>query len=153
MEIGIIGFGQFGQFAAKHMKNCKVFAADRSDKKNIADGVTFTSIKEAASKEIVILSVPINKFESVVNEIKDFLKPGALVLDVCSVKVKPARIMEKLMPKNVEIIATHPLFGAAVTRYLFIDSAPQHHSTYTFASNRGTMRSTLGASAIDCLLS
>lgn len=110
MEIGIIGFGQFGQFAAKHLKdNFKVFAADKFKKK--AEGVSFVSIEEAASKDIVIVAVPINQFEKTLLEIRGFLKKGALLLDVCSVKVKPAELMKKLIPSNVEIIATHPLFG------------------------------------------
>lgn len=114
MEIGIIGFGQFGQFAAKQLKeNFKVFVADAFDKKKEAEGlgVSFTSIKEVASKDIVVVSVPINQFEKTLLEIKGSLKKGALLFDVCSVKVKPAKLMEELIPKDVEIVATHPLFG------------------------------------------
>ena len=114
MELGIIGFGQLGQFAAKHLKEYfKVFAADKFDKRKEAKeiGISFVSIEEAASKDIVIVSVPISQFENSFREIKDCFKKGALVLDVCSVKVKPAKIMEELAPTNVEIIATHPLFG------------------------------------------
>jgi prephenate dehydrogenase len=33
------------------------------------------------------------------------------VVDVGSVKVKPAEIMEKLLPGDVAVVATHPLFG------------------------------------------
>lgn len=114
MQIGIIGFGQLGQFAAKHLKNhAEIFAADKFNKEKQAKqlGVSFVPIKQAASKDIVIVSVPINQFESTFKEIKDYFKKGALVLDVCSVKVRPAEIMERLAPKDVEIIAAHPLFG------------------------------------------
>jgi len=114
MQIGIIGFGQLGQFAAKHLKNhAEIFAADKFNKRKQAKklGINFVPIKKAASKDIVIVSVPINQFESTFKEIKDSFKKGALVLDVCSVKVKPAKIMKKLAPKETEIIAAHPLFG------------------------------------------
>jgi len=114
MEIGIIGFGQFGQFAAKHLKeHFKVFAADKSDKSNEAEklGVGFVSLAEAASKDIVIMSVPINAFENILKQIKSHLKKGALLIDVCSVKVKPAKAMQELVSKDIEVIATHPLFG------------------------------------------
>jgi len=114
MKIGIIGFGQLGQFIAKHLsKNFEVFAADKVDRTKEADeiGTKFVSCNEAASKDIVIVSVPISKFEEVMNNIKGSLKKGSLLIDVCSVKAKPAKIMDKLVPEGVEIIATHPLFG------------------------------------------
>ena len=39
------------------------------------------------------------------------LKPGTLVIDVCSVKKLPSEIMLKFLPENVNILATHPMFG------------------------------------------
>ena len=114
MKIGIIGFGQLGKFAAKHLKEkFEVFVADKFDKTKEAEeiGVEFVSLEEAASKEIIIIAVPIGVFEKTLIKIKDFFKPGALLLDVCSVKVKPAEAMKRLVRKDVEIIATHPLFG------------------------------------------
>jgi prephenate dehydrogenase len=39
------------------------------------------------------------------------MRPGALVLDVGSVKTFPAEVMGRGLPENVEIVATHPLFG------------------------------------------
>ena len=114
MKIGMIGFGQFGQFAAQHLK--KKFEVVVSDKKNLNEeaknlGIEFVSLREAASREIVIISVPINRFKQTLLEIEPFLMKNALVLDVCSVKVKPVQLMEDILPKEVEIIATHPLFG------------------------------------------
>ena len=44
-------------------------------------------------------------------QIAPLLKPGAIVADVCSVKVYPARWMQELLPPSVEILATHPMFG------------------------------------------
>lgn len=114
MEIGIIGFGQLGQFIAKHLKkHFKTAAADKFDKSEEAKalGTDFVSISDAASKEVVILAVPINQFEGTLKQIIPNLKPGALLLDVCSVKMKPAEIMQAIVPKNVDVIATHPLFG------------------------------------------
>ncbi|MBI3364494.1 MAG: prephenate dehydrogenase/arogenate dehydrogenase family protein [Ignavibacteriae bacterium] len=39
------------------------------------------------------------------------LRIGALVIDVCSVKEQPVRWMKSLLPKDVLILGTHPLFG------------------------------------------
>lgn len=68
-------------------------------------------VETVEEADIVVPAVPISAFEDVIKEISPKLKPGALVLDVCSVKVHPVNIMKKYLPKNVEIIATHPLFG------------------------------------------
>tara|TARA_Y100000310_G_scaffold331523_1_gene405239 strand:+ start:520 stop:1248 length:729 start_codon:yes stop_codon:yes gene_type:complete len=114
MELGIIGYGNFGQLVAEHLKkHFHVFVADKSNKKKQAQKqkVNFVSINEAASKKIVIISVPINQFENTLKRIRSDLSPDALVFDVCSVKSKPAKLMKRILPAGVEIIATHPLFG------------------------------------------
>ncbi len=77
MKIGIIGFGQLGQFAAKHLINgFDVLAADKFDRRKEADeiGAKFVSMEEAASQDVVIVSVPISRFESALMEIRGFLK-------------------------------------------------------------------------------
>ncbi len=39
------------------------------------------------------------------------VKPGALVIDVASVKTGPAKLMQDILPAHADIIGTHPLFG------------------------------------------
>ncbi|MBR9706502.1 bifunctional chorismate mutase/prephenate dehydrogenase [Candidatus Pacearchaeota archaeon] len=114
LKIGIIGFGAMTQFMVSFLKQkAEIFVSDIKDKSKLAEklGVKFVSVQEAAKKDIVILAPPVNQLKQCMLEIKDLLNPGALLLDVCSVKVKPINIMLKLAPNNVEIIGTHPLFG------------------------------------------
>jgi len=113
-EIGLIGFGNFGKFLCKHLK--EHFDITVSDVIDISKSTKELSVKagsleEVASKEIVIIAVPVQYFESTIEGIKGFVKPSALILDVSSVKIKPIKIMKKLLPKNVNILGTHPLFG------------------------------------------
>jgi len=68
-------------------------------------------LKEAASCDVVLLCVPISEMENTVKSIRKHIRKGTLVMDVCSVKEYPAKIMKKLLPKHTQIIATHPLFG------------------------------------------
>jgi prephenate dehydrogenase len=79
-------------------------------------GVDYTSSNEDAvsSADIVILSIPINAVSTVMPEIAPFLNKGSLIMDVTSVKEKPAEIMQKYVPEGVEIIPTHPLFGPRI---------------------------------------
>lgn len=105
-SIGIIGHGRFGKLAAQRLKkHFQVKIYDKAAKKTKAE------LKEAASCDIVLLCVPISEIENTVKSIRQHIRKGALVMDVCSVKEYPARIMKKLLPKHAEIIATHPLFG------------------------------------------
>jgi prephenate dehydrogenase len=113
-EIGIIGFGQFGQFMARYLARWfDVAVCDVAERKDEAKkiGVKFADFEEAASKEIVIFSVPLKSFANVLVESSKHLRAGALVIDVCSVKLKPIELMLKHLPQTVEIIGTHPLFG------------------------------------------
>ncbi|MBC7450323.1 MAG: prephenate dehydrogenase/arogenate dehydrogenase family protein [Cytophagales bacterium] len=112
--LGIIGFGGFGQFMVKYIQpHFSITVHDVMDLSSVAaeKGLTWGSLKEAASKDIVVVAVPVQFLEPVLIEIRDFLKPGAIVADVSSVKVKPIELMLKYLPAHVEIIGTHPLFG------------------------------------------
>jgi prephenate dehydrogenase len=114
MEIGIIGFGQFGQFMSRHLaKHFKVTAFDSVNREREANeiGVEWKPFEEVASKEVVTFAVPLKSFEDVLKRAAPILRKDALCLDVCSVKLKPIELMAEILPSSVEIIGTHPLFG------------------------------------------
>jgi prephenate dehydrogenase len=113
-EIGIIGFGQFGQFMAQHLAPFfQVSVCDNANLKNEAEkiNVKWHDFETVVAKQIVIFAVPLNSFESVLNRAVPFLQTDALCFDVCSVKIKPLELMRLILPETVEIIGTHPLFG------------------------------------------
>jgi prephenate dehydrogenase len=58
-----------------------------------------------------VLAVPVGVLVETVAAIAPHLAPGALILDVGSVKVKPAEVMLDGLPEGVAIVGTHPLFG------------------------------------------
>ena len=114
MEIGIIGFGNFGRFIAKHLVDkFSVFVNDDLDMRNEAReiGANFVSLGEASSKDIVILAVPMECFKECLIKIKKYLKKDSIVIDVCSLKMFSCNLMKEILPENIEIIGTHPLFG------------------------------------------
>jgi len=114
MEISIIGFGNFGKLMAKHLrKKAEIFVTDTENKAKEAEelGVSFVSLQEALKNKIIILAVPMENIVSLLHEIKDRLQPGTLILDICSLKIFSCNAMEEILPKNIEIIGTHPLFG------------------------------------------
>ncbi|MEN5249108.1 prephenate dehydrogenase/arogenate dehydrogenase family protein [Brucella pseudintermedia] len=119
-KIGIIGFGAFGQLIARYLNPYFQFyaydPAANLEQTALIHGVTRALMEQAARCDIVILATPVATLESVVEAIAPHVRPGALVLDVGSVKVGPADIMRRGLPAHVDIVATHPLFGPQSAR-------------------------------------
>jgi prephenate dehydrogenase len=114
LQIGIIGFGNFGKFMAKHLKNkAELVVTDNADKsKEAAElGVKFSTLDEILKRKIIILAVPMENFVETLHKIKNKLQEGSLIVDVCSLKMFSCKAMKKILPENVEIIGSHPLFG------------------------------------------
>ncbi|PRY81623.1 prephenate dehydrogenase [Marivita geojedonensis] len=114
-SLGIVGFGAFGQLAARHLgPHFEISAYDPSE--NVAEiakqlGVRLSSLDSVSHADVILISAPVSSFERVVSEIAIACKPGALIVDVGSVKVVPSEIMRRLLPNHVDIVASHPLFG------------------------------------------
>lgn len=116
--LGLIGFGAFGQLIAEHLRAyLPILAYDIAPDPARAEalGVRLVPL-EAAACPVVILAVPVGEMRGVAQRLAPLLAPGALVLDVGSVKVEPASIMLETPPDHVEIVATHPLFGPVSAR-------------------------------------
>ncbi len=113
--IGLIGYGRFGRLTVKNLSpdyDVVVFTRNADKRRDIADaGGRLVSIEEAGAQKIVILCVPISAMEKTLRQIAPLLRPDAVVVDVCSVKVYPTQWMQALLPPSVEILATHPMFG------------------------------------------
>jgi len=113
--VGIIGFGAFGRLIATHLR--PFFALTAYDPATTtrgwdeALGVVHADLASAAGCDIVILATPVDRLAGALTAVRDHLRSGALVLDVCSVKLIPAQLMRDLLPDTVEAIGTHPLFG------------------------------------------
>lgn len=69
------------------------------------------SFDEAARARVLLLAIPIRAIETALRDLAPLLQPGALVIDTSSVKVWPMRWMEEILPRSVDFLGTHPLFG------------------------------------------
>jgi prephenate dehydrogenase len=113
-KLGLIGLGAFGQFAAGHLRrHFDIVATDAADRSGDAArvGIAWGSVADAAALPYVLLAVPVQSFATVLEQIRGVVQPGALVIDVASVKIGPVREMLRLLPDRVEVLATHPMFG------------------------------------------
>lgn len=105
--VGLFGFGGFGQLIAEHVSphaELKIHDPYTS----VLGGV---SLAEAAQCDVIILAVPVSEIRVICQDIADFVNPGALVVDVGSVKLAPIADMVECLPEHVQIVGTHPLFG------------------------------------------
>ena len=113
--IGVIGFGRFGRLTVENLARdfeVQVYTRNTSKKESVAEaGAKLVPLEQACGQKIVVLSVPISSMEATLTQIAPLLKPDALVMDVCSVKVLPVQWMKALLPPGVDILATHPMFG------------------------------------------
>ncbi len=108
--VGIIGFGSFGKFTAKMLKNyADILVFDA--KSQLADEFTLGSFEAVCATDIVILAIPLSAYSSVLNKIKYYIKSSTLIVDVCSVKVLLEELFAQFLPDHQNILLTHPLFG------------------------------------------
>jgi prephenate dehydrogenase len=115
-SVGLIGLGAFGRLTAAHLgAHFPLLGHDPAAQAPIK-GVSLRPLAEVAACDVVILATPVPALHSVIAAINPFLRPGALVLDVGSVKVEPARIMLAELPAYVDILGTHPMFGPQSAR-------------------------------------
>lgn len=113
--LGIIGIGQFAEFFIPHLKPffSEIYITSKSNKSETAKklGIAYSSMEEVCQQDIIMLSMPISNITSVLKEIRSKIKKNCIVFDVCSVKVFPLKEMKKILPKDAQILGTHPLFG------------------------------------------
>jgi len=59
--------------------------------------------------KVILLCIPAAVFDTVLQQIRDILRPPQVLVDITSVKVQPMRQMQRVY--NGPIVGTHPLFG------------------------------------------
>lgn len=75
-------------------------------------GKGYDSASEAvAGADLVILSVPVGACGPITAEIAPYLKPGAILTDVGSVKAQVVSDMAPHVPKGVHFVPGHPIAG------------------------------------------
>ena len=69
-----------------------------------------TDLGAVSQADLIIISVPIATFESIVKELSRFVKKGQTVVDITSVKVMPIEVMHRYLAGCL-VLGTHPVFG------------------------------------------
>lgn len=109
--LGLIGYGAFGRLTARHLSPWFDILAHDPAATDDAGFARLTDFATAAACPVVVLAVPVGVLPETLAALAPRLGPDALVLDVGSVKVGPARLMAEALPAGVRVVGTHPLFG------------------------------------------
>lgn len=119
MRIAIIGgAGKMGRwFASFLLKDGKeVVISGRNEKrlleaKQQLGGVEVaTNVEAVKSADVVLISVPIDNFGEVIEEICPYISPKQTIIDITSIKVFPVGVMHKHIKTGL-VLGTHPMFG------------------------------------------
>lgn len=109
------GAGAMGRWCAAFFKSSgfDVAISSRKDASAIAKsmGVQLSMAGDSGDFDVVILSVPLDVMEPAAADVAPRMKPGALLMDLSSLKEKPIASMLRHAPSGVEVIGAHPLFG------------------------------------------
>jgi prephenate dehydrogenase len=117
MKIAIIGgSGRMGRWLARFLlkDGQEVVAIGRNENKlrevKQQLGIeTATSLDAVKTADVILISVPIDSFESVVKQLPP-LRPGQTAMDITSIKARPVEIMHRYL-KTDKVLGTHPMFG------------------------------------------
>ncbi|MBZ0155036.1 MAG: prephenate dehydrogenase/arogenate dehydrogenase family protein [Alphaproteobacteria bacterium] len=84
----------------------------RAKERGIIDEYRLSAREACADADLVLLSTPVGVFKSMAEEIKEYLKEGALVTDVGSIKGKMVSALEELFSGRARYIGSHPIAGS-----------------------------------------
>ncbi|MBE9513636.1 MAG: prephenate dehydrogenase [Chloroflexi bacterium] len=118
MKIAIVGgAGKMGRWFARFLlgDGKDVAIAGRNRERLLETGKelgveTMTGLKGIGSADVILISVPIDSFGEVVEQISRHVRPGQIIVDITSVKAFPVETMHRYL-KDSLVLGVHPMFG------------------------------------------
>jgi len=122
-KAGIIGTGLMGGSLALALRSntgiSRVVAYDISEKTRreavklgVADEVVESPVEAVDESDFVFLATPVGELTEVFAEIREYLKPGAVVSDLGSTKLRVTTAIEEMVPRGVHYVGGHPMTGS-----------------------------------------
>ena len=121
-NVTFIGMGLINSSLARTLKKKKFYkhavaisrrksTIKKIKKLKIVDRVESDYKKAVEKADLIIIGVPVNAYESILEKIKNYLKPDVIITDVGSVKKSVIEIFKKKLPKKIIFIPGHPIAG------------------------------------------
>lgn len=108
---GVMGLGSFGRFLFEQFRRTMPFTGLYGFDSDLAKEPNCSFIK-AATCDVIFLAVPIPAFGDTLRNVIPVMKPGAILIDVCTVKLHTVGLLQRYASAaGRSWIATHPLFG------------------------------------------
>ena len=85
------------------------------------DKVTLDMKRSVKDADLVIVAAPVLKIIDIAKVISKELKKGAIVTDAGSTKADIVKEVEKILPKTVKFVGSHPLAGSEKSGIAFAD--------------------------------
>jgi prephenate dehydrogenase len=118
LGIGLLG-GSLGLATREMSSHCKIIGyAHRRQTRNKAlecsavDHATDDLASAVSGADLVVLCTPVGTFESILNDISEFLSPGAIVTDVGSTKRSVVRLANERLGGSARFVGSHPMVGS-----------------------------------------
>lgn len=119
MKVAIIGgSGNMGRWFARFLlqEGYEVIITGRNEGKLLearqqlgVEGTT-DNIAVVKNAQAILVSVPIDNFEAVIEQIGPYTRPEQVIIDITSIKASPVAAMHKHI-KLGSVLGAHPLFG------------------------------------------
>lgn len=121
-QICLIGVGLIGGALALRIKNtfpnCKLFAIDLPENLSTLQASSlfeqcgvFGDKHLVSQVSLIVLACPPDLSAKFLHDMAPVLRPGQLVIDLCSVKGKICEVADRLDLNGAEFIGAHPFFG------------------------------------------
>jgi len=122
-KLAIIGQGLIGSSITRAVYErrlvaqvCVTDASEKVRKRVLELGLGHAKVVETAQEavhdaDLVIICVPVGQIANVAKDIIPFLKDGAIISDVGSVKVAVVEDIRANLPEGVHLVPAHPLAG------------------------------------------
>ena len=121
-QITIVGMGHIGSSLARGISQqglCEKLIAVDSDEDvrkavdtlGLVDEITESAAQGVQNSDLVILCIPTGAIGKLVEVIGPFLKQGAILSDVSSVKSSVIKAVQPFLPDSVTFVPAHPIAG------------------------------------------
>lgn len=118
MKVAIIGgSGRMGRWLARFLlkdgQDVVAIGRNKSRLREVKQQLsieTATSLDAVKTADVVLISVPMDSFETVVKQLSPYLRPEQIIMDITSIKARPVEVMHRYI-KTGKVLGTHPMFG------------------------------------------
>ncbi len=121
-KIAFIGMGLINSSLARDLKKNNFYktsvaysrrtsTVNKIKKLNLADRVETDCKKAVIDADLIVIGIPVDAYEDVLNKIIGYIKPGAILTDVGSVKKEVVKRASRIIPKEISFVPGHPIAG------------------------------------------